>query len=83
MEPIKDIKDFKHFLEINRDKLYAIAENADDISLNDEWMQENQWDEIYKQGEKKDGSAGCFRIIKLKIRIIKKVWTDMQVSCLK
>ncbi len=57
MEPIKDIKDFKHFLEINRDKLYAIAENADDISLNDEWMQENQWDEIYKQREKKDGKV--------------------------
>lgn len=57
MEPIKDIKDFKHFLEINRDKLYAIAENADDISLNDEWMQENQWDEIYKQVEKKDGKV--------------------------
>ena len=57
MEPIKDIKDFKHFLEINRDKLYAIAENADDISLNDEWMQGNQWDEIYKQGEKKDGKV--------------------------
>lgn len=57
MEPIKDIKDFKHYLEINRDKLYAIAENADDISLNDEWMQENQWDEIYNQGEKKDGKV--------------------------
>lgn len=57
MEPIKDIKDFKHFLETNRDKLYAIAENADDISLNDEWMQENQWDEIYNQGEKKDGKV--------------------------
>ena len=57
MEPIKDIKDFKHFLEINRDKLYAIAEHADDISLNDERMQENQWDEIYKQREKKDGKV--------------------------
>ena len=35
--------------------LYAIAEKADDITLDDEWMQENQWDEIYKQGENKDG----------------------------
>jgi hypothetical protein len=57
MEAIKDISDFKHFLEMNRDKLYAVAENADDISFDDEWMQENQWDEIYKQGEKKDGKV--------------------------
>jgi hypothetical protein len=57
MEAIKDINDFKHFLKMNRDKLYAVAENADDISLDDEWMQENQWDEIYKQGEQKDGKV--------------------------
>jgi hypothetical protein len=53
VEAIKDINDFKHFLKMNRDKLYAVAENANDISLDDDWMQENQWDEIYKQGEKK------------------------------
>jgi hypothetical protein len=57
MEPIKDINDFKHFLKINRDKINAVAENAADISIDDEWMQENQWDEIYKQGEKKDGKV--------------------------
>ena len=51
METIKDINDFRRFLEMNRDRLYANAENADDISLDDEWMQENQWDESYKQGK--------------------------------
>lgn len=55
MEAVKDINDFKRFIELNRDKLYANAENADDIALDDEWMQDDQWDEIYKQGEKKDG----------------------------
>ena len=55
MEAVKSINDFKRFIELNRDKLYANAENADNITLDDEWMQENQWDEIYKQGEKKMG----------------------------
>lgn len=55
MEAVKSINDFKSFIELNRDKLYANAENADNITLDDEWMQENQWDEIYKQGEKKMG----------------------------
>lgn len=55
MEAVKSINDFKRFIELNRDKLYANAENADNITLDDEWMQENQWDEIYKQGEKEMG----------------------------
>ena len=55
MTMVKEINDFKRFIELNRDRLYASAEKADDIALDDEWMQEDQWDEIYKQGEKKDG----------------------------
>lgn len=55
MEAMRSINDFKRFIELNRDKLYANSENADDITLDDEWMQENQWDEIYEQGEKKGG----------------------------
>lgn len=55
METVKDIKDFKRFIELNRDKLYASAENANDIAIDDEWMQDGQWDEVYMQEEKKDG----------------------------
>lgn len=55
METVKDIKDFKRFIELNRDKLYASAENANDITIDDEWMQDGQWDEVYMQEEKKDG----------------------------
>ncbi len=55
METVKDIKDFKRFIELNRDKLYARAENANDIAIDDEWMQDDQWDEIYMQEERKDG----------------------------
>ena len=36
METVKDIKDFKRFIELNSDKLYARAENANDIAIDDE-----------------------------------------------
>ena len=49
MKSIKTKEDFQNFVEDNRDKIYAKAEMADDISLNDEWMQENEWDEVYKK----------------------------------
>ena len=55
MEAVKDIKDFKHFIEMNRDKLYANAEDANNITIYDEWMQDEQWDEIYMQEVKKNG----------------------------
>ena len=51
MEPIKSVNDFKCFLKDNREKIYSKAENAGDILLSDEWMQEDQWDELYNQGE--------------------------------
>lgn len=55
MDTRKDVSDFKRFIELNREKLYANSVKADDISVNDEWMQENQWDEIYEMEEK----IGC------------------------
>ncbi len=47
MDSVKSVNDFKKFLQENRERLYAIAENANDISIDDEWMQEDRWDEIY------------------------------------
>lgn len=55
LKSVKNINDFNRFMELNRDTLYANAENADNITLDDEWMQDNQWDEIYIQMEKQDG----------------------------
>ena len=56
MDTGKDVSDFKRFIELNREKLYANSVKADDISVNDEWMQENQWDEIYeRQVKNQDG----------------------------
>ena len=59
METVKDIKDFKRFIELNRDKLYASAENANNITIDDEWMQDDQWDEVYMQEEK--GLGGLYK----------------------
>lgn len=47
MESIRNIQNFKRFLELNKDKLYAIAEDANSIRIDDEWMQEDIWDEVY------------------------------------
>lgn len=55
MENIKNIHDFRTFLKLNQDKIYKNTVNASDISSQDEWMKENQWDEIYKEEEKKIG----------------------------
>lgn len=56
MDARKDVSDFKRFIELNREKLYANSVKADDISVNDEWMQENQWDEMYeRQVKNQDG----------------------------
>lgn len=52
MESIRNIQNFKRFLELNKDKLYAIAEDANSIRIDDEWMQEDIWDEIYECEEK-------------------------------
>ncbi len=36
METVKDIKDFKRFIELNRDKYICKAENANDMLIDDE-----------------------------------------------
>lgn len=48
------VEDFKKFMKLNRERMYKNAEKADEISVNDEWMKEDLWDEIYRE-EKKNG----------------------------
>lgn len=55
MEKISSVEDFKKFLEYNREKMQAEAINADDITIADEWMKDDKWDEIY---EKEINSVG-------------------------
>ena len=57
MNAIKSVQDFKEFLETNHDLLYSIAVKADDITEDDEWMQEDEWDEIYQKEVVGDGKV--------------------------
>ena len=49
MESIKSVEEFKRFVQENQELLYANAINADDITPDDEWMQDNKWDDIYQK----------------------------------
>lgn len=49
MEIIKSVEDFKMFLEENRELLLSNDISSDEITIDDEWMQENKWDEIYQK----------------------------------
>lgn len=55
MESIKTVEDFKKFIKDNHDMIYANAISADDITIDDEWMQDNKWDEIYRKEVSADG----------------------------
>lgn len=57
MNAIKDVHDFKLFLNDNREKIYENTINASDISSQDEWMKESKWDDIYKNEERKNGKV--------------------------
>ncbi|MCM1084178.1 MAG: hypothetical protein NC393_08765 [Clostridium sp.] len=50
MESIKTVEEFKKFMEDNHDMIYSNAVDADKITLNDEWMQDDKWEEIYHKG---------------------------------
>ena len=49
MNTIKTIQDYKEFLSNNRDKLSKYAVRVEELSSEDEWLQEDEWDEIYKR----------------------------------
>ena len=49
VEMIKSVEDFKEFVKANHDLLYSKAIRAEDIKEDDEWMQEDEWDEIYRE----------------------------------
>lgn len=57
METIKDVRDFKAFLKSNKEKIQTSTVNASDISIHDEWMGEDKWDEIYKKEGKNNGGV--------------------------
>ncbi len=57
MEPIRTIEDFKTFLAKNKELIRNNSIDADDIPLDDEWMQEDEWEEDYKRGVVNNGAV--------------------------
>jgi len=48
MDKIKTVEDFKKFLNNNRDKLLDLAVNIKDLPPEGEWIQDDEWDKVYK-----------------------------------
>ena len=46
MDRTESIKDFKSFLNSNREKLLDMAVAIKDIPADDDWIQDDEWDEI-------------------------------------
>lgn len=42
-------KDFKKFISDNKTKIYANTPKVDSISLDDEWVSETEWDELFHE----------------------------------
>lgn len=48
MKKIETVQDFRQFLNMNRDKLLEHAEKIEDLPVDDDWIQDDSWDEIYQ-----------------------------------
>ena len=46
MEKIKTVEDFKRFLNNHRDKLLEHAVRIEELPPDDEWIQDDDWEEI-------------------------------------
>lgn len=51
---IENAQDFKKYIEDNRNELYKNTVRIEEIPPDDDWLQENEWDEIYRR-EVQDG----------------------------
>lgn len=57
MDRIETVEDFKKFLSSNREKLLNLAVNIKDLPSDDDWIQDDEWDEVYKQEVIKNGKV--------------------------
>ena len=49
MESIKSVKELKKYMKDNCNLVRENITYADEITIDDEWMQDNVWDEIYQK----------------------------------
>ena len=57
MKKIETVQQFKRFLDSKRDKLLERAIKVEELPPDDEWIQDNSWDEVYKQEEVRNGKV--------------------------
>ena len=57
MDKIETVEDFKEFLSSNREKLLNFAINIKDLPSDDDWIQDDEWDEVYQQEVIKNGKV--------------------------
>ena len=57
MEAIRTIQDFKDFMNANYNNINSNAIKAEELTLEDEWMKEDQWEAVYQQEEKNNGKV--------------------------
>ena len=49
MKRIKSVEEFKKYMSDNTDLIREKITYADDINIDDEWMKEDIWDDIYQK----------------------------------
>ena len=57
MEAIRTIQDFKDFMNANYNNIYSNAIKAEELTFEDEWMKEDEWEAVYQQEEKNNGKV--------------------------
>jgi hypothetical protein len=49
MSEIRSVQDYKDFLKDNRELLHKNAVRIEDLSPDDDWILDDEWDVIYEQ----------------------------------
>ena len=57
MEAIRTIQDFKILINDIFNNIYSNAIKAEELTLEDEWMKEDEWEAVYQQEEKNNGKV--------------------------
>lgn len=52
METIRTSADFKAFIDANRDLIKEKTVRIEDLPADDDWVNDDVWDEIYKEEHK-------------------------------
>ena len=52
---METIEDFREFLKDNRNKFISHAIKVEKLPLDDEWIKDDSWDEVYEKERRRNG----------------------------